>query len=172
MDAIRSDYDIALVSLAVLANDPCAVGVLAHRLDLVIHLDATGIQPPGQGVDHVGTIRMIVGAAIDFSNLRHECDTQHGLTGIPNRVLVEVRLRAKALKVFAEPEPGQNAHRIRTELDSGPDLPEGRSLLKEYVIQSGLLQTERERRTTDSRTNNDDLHFFLLDLSGHEPRKR
>jgi hypothetical protein len=103
-------------------------------------MDALSGQCPGQRIQQVGTMHLVVREAERRLKGLGQRRAQQRAPVVPTALVPCQRLHTGARQYLGEPEPMEDSRGVRADLDAGADLAQRRRLLVHVHVEAGCQQ--------------------------------
>ena len=153
MNAVGSDEGVDPDSSAILEFGLRAVAVVHQRRETASEMQPLRGKRSCQRSQNICTMHVIVRKAERSLHCTGDRCTEKSPAVIPPTLMERDRLDARLRQCVADAHAVQNARRVRTDLDAGPDLGQRARLLIDVNIDSDLQERQCSGKAPDTRAD-------------------
>ena len=157
MNAVGADQNIRLDARAVLEPGLGPVAAIGKPDETVAEMDMLGRETRGDDRQQIGAVQGHVRRAVKFFAQRIERRTLQGATVLPAPLVRADRAHPLAVEPFGEPEPAQDARRVRAHVDAAADLGQFGRLLVDIDRETGPTQRQGGGQAADAGADHGNL---------------
>ena len=122
-------------------------------------MDPLGRKTRSDNGQQIGAVDRDVRGAVKLLAERVERRALQSAAILPTALVATDRAHSFAVEPFGEPEPAQDARRVRAHIDAAADLGELRRLLVEIHFEAGLTQPDGGAQPADAAANHGDIKW-------------